>query len=172
LKTWEKPLLAAILINFDFFQDDRQQERFEFSTMDQNISPLSAKFELNFRPVWGYRCENRRCLRQELPTETATTTDLVSLGACQLTCGDEHPYTVWPRASFSFKSSYRVLPIEPNAVTFVQVNRTVETWYMDASEQRFHQQMRAKSPQGVTLSRAGTGRLTIEVDIGEASTGI
>lgn len=97
------------------------------------------------RPLWGWRCEQKRCVKFKLTSENNSSA--IGLPLCRLNCNvNDDIGTLWPKPSGYVQVSKDVVKIDPKKIVFLSDNFKGDTDYWAMAQTRFRQMQRKKIP--------------------------
>lgn len=113
------------------------------------------------RPLWGWRCEEKRCVKYKLTADNNSTA--IGLQLCRLHCNENNDIgTLWPKPSGFVQVSNDVVKIDPTRIIFNSDNFKSDSIYWPMAQKRFRDMQLKKIPSR-NSQNSGDSELVIEV---------
>lgn len=122
----------------------------------------TPKILLTRKILWGFKCEENRCVKFKLTPENNDTA--LGLTSCRLFCNQNEIGTLWPKPSGDVKVFREVTQINPKKITFKTENFKKEPEHWEIARNRFVKMQEKKIPKKFPLESGG-GDMVVEVSV-------
>ena len=110
--------------------------------------------------LWGYRCEENRCVKFKLTSDNNSTA--LGLSSCRLFCNKDEIGTLWPKPNGNVQVTREVSKLNPKQIKFktASFKKNSEFWKM--ATERFLTMQDKKIPKRFSLEKGGS-QLLVDV---------